>query len=512
MCGFANPLSFKKITDAEISTVANFIRENTMGFLQQRLRDIIDQLDEQCDQLECDVLVDDDELIDHFGALYAHNHKSFNFHLGDVILIKELVDHVKIIVDGNGINKGLAFFQSTKSRKRAVPRTACQSKDKKHKSPQVIANPIEEENLKAELISKVTAYFKPYMAGVHAKDETININDCIVVLQNDDGSNIYGEVCCIICKAENRKNQNSKRVYYNTKGKTKGCWVLSNITKHLKTLHGLSTHESQQLHTSSTQDLSHDVEKNVSHEEHYILETDANENLSVILVDDSELKRIENIDQDNQELFYSQLSAQIKKVMAVTLKHDEQREEVKYVLAKSLRKLMVAKIPGDGSCMFSSLAHQLFMHPIKSKEHKQATKQLRAAVVEHILQPGNYVLFEHRLRDRVLETGQTVTDFEKESKFFVRHILSKKNTWGGSETLLAVSILFSTNIFFFTEGDTCTKIKEVDQNHNRSLAIAFRIGLDNEGKKVLNHYDSVCEIDSADLYGVARKCCKQKAQ
>lgn len=427
MFGFANPLSFKKITDAEISTVAKFIRENTMDFLQQRLRDSIDQLDE----LECDVLVDEAELIDHFGEMYAHNHKSFNFLLGDIILIKELVEHVKGIADGNGINKGLAFFKSNKRcRKRTVPRTGCQLKDnKKHKSPKAIANPIEEEHLKAELISKVTACFKPYLTGVHAKDEVININECIVVLQNEDGSNIYGEVCCIICKAENRKNQKSKRVYYNTKRKTNGCWVLSNITKHLQKLHVPSIHDSQQSHTSSTQGsphIAHDVKENDSHEQHFILEADANDNLSVILVDDSELKRIENIDQDNQELLYSQLSAQINKVMAVTLKHDEQREEVKYVLAKSPRKLLVAKIPGDGSCMFSALAHQFFMHPIKSNEHKKATNQLRAEVVEHILQPENYVLYKHPLRDRVFETGQTITDVETESKFFVRHILSKK--------------------------------------------------------------------------------------
>lgn len=510
MCGFANPLSFKNVTDAEISIVETFIRTKTMDFLRQRMCDSINE--------QCDVLVADEELIDHFGELYANNQGSFMFHAGDIILIKELVDHVQRIVDGNGKNTGLVFFQNTEPiRKRAPLRTQV-SGNKKQKLPgKSLVKPIEEENLKAELIRKVTICFKPYMSEVHANNETINMNECVVVLKPEDGSKIYGDISCIICNVENRKNQKPKRVYYNTKGKSKGCWVLSNIMKHLQLKHNLSAQvdENNKLDLPNvTNDADNSTVPNLvdSHEEHYIVETDSNDNLSLVLVDDSELKKIENSDRDSPELLYSQLSVQINNVLATFLKNDEPHEEMEYFLTVSPRKLTVALIPGDGSCIFAAISHQLWMHKINSKEHKQATKKLRADVVEHILKPENFPLYQQRLHDRVYKihekSGKKITDMEKECKFFVRHILSNHKTWGGAETLLAVSILYSTNVFVFYEKGECSKIKKADHNNSRSIAIAFRIGLNEEGDETFNHYDSVCEISSADLYAVASRCCK----
>ena len=509
MCGFAHPLSFKNVTDSHISTVEKFIREKTMTILAKRLSESIGE--------ECDAVIDDEELINHFGEIYANDQESFEFRAGDIMLIKELVAHVKQIVDGNGINTGLGFFQNPKpNRKRAALATKCSIAKKSQKSSKPLVKPMEEDNLKFELIQKVTTCFEPYMNDLHAIDDSLNMNECVVVVQTEDGSKIYGDISCILCKYENRKNQKSKRVFYNTKGKTKGSWVLSNITKHLQTVHTSMA----QIDENDKLKLQHGVHDSdttrsiASHEEHYVVETDANEDLSIILVDDTDLKIKENLDKDDQELLYAQLSTQLTSVMAATLNHDDACEQMNFVLAKAQRKLTVANISGDGSCMFAALAHQLWMYKIDSKDHKQATKQLRAEVVEHILNPENYASYQHHLRDRVYSTiettGKNVTDIEKECKFFVRHILSSSKTWGGAETLLAVSVLYSTNVFVFNENGACSKIKKVGQNHSRSVAVAFRIGLNKEGDEVYNHYDSVCEINSADLYHVARKCSKHK--
>lgn len=88
-----------------------------------------------------------------------------------------------------------------------------------------------------------------------------------------------------------------------------------------------------------------------------------------------------------------------------------------------------------------------------------------------------------------------------ECKLYVRHVLSNTKTWGGVETLLAVSSLYSTNIVVFNEDGICTKYNKADENHDRSLAIAYRFGLND---KIRNHYDSVFEASAADLYSVAR--------
>lgn len=219
----------------------------------------------------------------------------------------------------------------------------------------MLALPIEKENLKFELIQKVTNCIEPYVSDVlHASNQNLNINECIVVIQTEDGSQIYGDVTCIICQAENRKNQKSKRVYYNTKRKTKGCWVLSNINKHLQQQHMASNQIANENKLNSpitTDDADTMSQLVVSHEEHYTV--DSNGDLSVVMTDDSELKKIEDSDHDYQELLYTQLSARIIDVMAAVLKNDETREQMEYVLDKSLRKLMVTIIPGLAPSLIS---------------------------------------------------------------------------------------------------------------------------------------------------------------
>lgn len=102
MSGYGNPISFKKITDEDISVVEASIREKTLGILTQNLSDSIPG--------ECDVLVDDEQLIDYFGPIFAQNTCSFVFQPGDILLIKDLVDHVKRIADDGGTNEGLHHF------------------------------------------------------------------------------------------------------------------------------------------------------------------------------------------------------------------------------------------------------------------------------------------------------------------------------------------------------------------------------------------------------------------
>lgn len=169
---------------------------------------------------------------------------------------------------------------------------------------------------------------------------------------------------------------------------------------------------------------------------------------------------------------------------------------------KSPRKISVAIIPGDGSCLFGALAHQIWMHKINSKKHIQATKLLRANVVEHIL--SNFAFFEYHLKDRVYEikTSNEITDMSMECKLFVRHVLSNSKTWGGVETLLAVSNLHSINIIVFNEDGICTKYKKADENYDRSIAVAYR--LNEKGEQIRNHYDSVFEANAADLFSAAR--------
>lgn len=87
--GFGNVLSFKTIDDAEIEEVEKLVRENGVQFLSSN-----------SDKIKKDF----------FGDVFSANPSQFKFRPGDIKLIKQLVAHVKKIVDGNGVNKGIAHF------------------------------------------------------------------------------------------------------------------------------------------------------------------------------------------------------------------------------------------------------------------------------------------------------------------------------------------------------------------------------------------------------------------
>lgn len=363
-------------------------------------------------------------------------------------------------------------------------------------------------------MQKVIPYFKQCDVDENQYGE-------IVKIYIKDTGRVYGDIFCAICKIDGQKNQKAKRVYCNFDGKNNGCWVLSNFVKHLQTVHKMNVHQNRNhkspesllnlesnlsIQTNSTHNDSIHTDTSIHIEKQESTGISEND-LSVVLVDDEELKTQENKNCDTKELLYDQISKQIMMTMSAVLDHSDRQSQMYFVVGKAPRKLTVATIAGDGNCMFSSLVHQIFLHPINSKKHKDAAKKLRADVVEHILNPKNFPLFLHDLKDRVYDNNNTtdnkISDIEAECKIFVRHVLSKNKTWGGTETLLATSDLYSTNIIIFNEDSTCFKIKRAGKIFERSIAIAYRFGLNDQGERMRNHYDSVCDIGADDIFSAA---------
>lgn len=94
-CGFAHPLSFKHITDAEIDKVEAFVREKMKPKPSQS-------------KTEC------------FGQIFENDPEHFEFMPGERLYIKELVEHVKNTVDDGGRNKGIGHFQMNASVKSTI--------------------------------------------------------------------------------------------------------------------------------------------------------------------------------------------------------------------------------------------------------------------------------------------------------------------------------------------------------------------------------------------------------
>lgn len=90
VCGFANPLSFKQITETEIDKVEAFVRE--------KLKPKASQTQKDC-----------------FGEIFENDSKCFQFMAGERLYIMGLAEHVKKIVDDGGTNKGISYFQRHQS-------------------------------------------------------------------------------------------------------------------------------------------------------------------------------------------------------------------------------------------------------------------------------------------------------------------------------------------------------------------------------------------------------------
>lgn len=512
MAGFGNALSFKKITDEHIAIIEDFMRKNAFEYLTKEFCDV-------SMNNEYEVDIDDELLINYFGPLYAHNTESFQFRPGDKIRIKEIVNYVKSKVDEGGPNKHLSFFTSKQQNDQ-------QRRNKNtHAHKNAFASIVLDENkLKHELIEKVVKYFKQ-------ADISENHFGEIAKVHIADAGNVYGDIFCAICKSEHRKNQKAKRVYFNYNGKSKGVWVLSNFVKHLENVHKLKLQHSKKANASSLNGQidcedkteSDFVEQNNENKcpnasvsqinseqkrELDCMEKDGDNDASLIVIDDKELKRNieENKNCDTPALLYSQMSTQITKVMTAVYQNNEERSDISFFANEHSKKLTVVMIAKDGNCLFGSTAHQLFCYPLNSKEHREVTKKMRADVVAHILDPNNFQLYLHALKDRVYaqKNANEITDIEMECKMFVRHALSQNRFWAGVETLLAISELYETNVIVYNEDDKWAQFKHSGRKFNRSIVVAHRIGGSNEkGEAMRNHYDSVCEIESADLYAVA---------
>lgn len=89
-CGYDNALSFKTVDDTDIAYIEEHIKKKAFITVPNDLK----------------------SLINIFGRSYATNSKKFQFHLGDIKLIKMLAEHVKKVVDEHGMNKGLDRFKS----------------------------------------------------------------------------------------------------------------------------------------------------------------------------------------------------------------------------------------------------------------------------------------------------------------------------------------------------------------------------------------------------------------
>lgn len=230
-------------------------------------------------------------------------------------------------------------------------------------------------------------------------------------------------------------------------------------------------------------------------------------NLSIESVDSS-MRVGSNCDEELQ--IYTQVSSQITKMLQAVLIYNETEEEVIFDLDQTERVLHVAKITGDGNCLFRALAHQLLCQKLDSAIQNKSTKKLWADVVRYINE--NFAQFTHELKGCVfdLKTKNEIDSMENECHSYVDHILSKDGSWGGSESIKAVSAMHSVNILLFNEFGSCYYVNGFNSEYNKTVAIAYRLECGSNSKLKRNHYDSVTKIRQDDLFTCSRLLSNEK--
>lgn len=176
-------------------------------------------------------------------------------------------------------------------------------------------------------------------------------------------------------------------------------------------------------------------------------------------------------------------------------------DNMQFVIAKQNKTLTTAKILGDGNCLPGTICHQLFHDPVGSTAHRKKIKELRAKVVDYILDPENFPTFEHALKNRVYEikSKDEISDMTQECKLFVRYCLSKDRFWAGYEFIVAAAKIHRVNIIIFRENGNFDLTTSGPEIYSRTIALAYRVNYD---ETEYNHYDSVCDIDSNLLCAV----------
>lgn len=518
LSGFNDPLAFKDLNDKDIEKIEKYMRERALEFVAS-IHESVDTT--------CNVLLDNEQLTDIFGERYSTCPEQFQFLPGQINLIKILVSHVKKLVDGDGENMGLSQFNAKKKRAPKKTTNLLQAlnriDDHRHTDRTTAINEASHDLLVDQLYEKLLTCLISH--GV----DTTNMNKNSVEV---DESGAHGDIHCALCP-----NSEIQRVFYHSanSSRKRSYWVMSNYNRHLEKIHKLKINRLEKItqkcvkrpaltETNVKMQPIRDGMSTVAVVEDSLIESHS-EHIEPNSVEDSILpsepslgnnddslqfigfisRNQSTCTNDNVKLWlYTQISEQIQQMVAASLINSESERHMKFNLKNQDRSITVVETSRDGNCLFSALAHQLWPNQITTSVHKQNTKKLRKNVVEHILKEDKFHLYENILRDRIErdQKFESATSVTTECKLFVRHGLSRQGNWGGLETIKAVSNEYCVNVVVVNECGPCNMITG-SNDYKHSLVIAYRLGTNTDGCTAYNHYDSVSDMNSEDIYAAA---------
>lgn len=490
MCGFSNAMTFKAIDDDDINYVENFVRSDLLQYFaprQQSTPKTNGVNDDDC--VEADL---SEDVKQYFFGIYSSNPTKFVFLRGERKMLNALSDHVRSV---EATSLGLEYFQLNADgidKMKISWKGTFQSKigmhfgEKKqlvkHKKLITISSA---EDSKKDLFDKFQKFVRQ-----NYKNVLSDLSPDMVEIKMLPDNGIDARVQCVICL---ELGQTKKYSIFCQASSTSKCWVFSNLKRHM------------------------DKHKNDNHQTIRDAEISDHNSSSTFGENDESSEEEDNTsshcDEENgighQDLIYTQLSVQRLKMKNAVSMHKETIENITFDLSEHVDgSIGVIKIKTDGNCLFSALAHQLYCVKVNSKEHQNATKEIRQKSSAFIKQ--NYSSFANAIKGRIfdrlskndenivkIKTGEIKID--QECSIFVNHCLPKQGFWGGFESLKAISQIYKTNILVFSENSGYYFAERFNAGFDRSVFIAFRhVNVLEEIQAAAdvekNHYDSVVDV------------------
>lgn len=149
-------------------------------------------------------------------------------------------------------------------------------------------------------------------------------------------------------------------------------------------------------------------------------------------------------------------------------------------------RCIIQRIAGDGNCLFSSVAHQIFQYDVRSNMHASLTQTLREMAVEFLDQHYSNEDIRTLVRLRVddeFPCAKGNNEYVIFKNFL--HTLATDGIFGASESLLALATIFKCEIMILREQGYDTTVTSDETDTNLRIQIVYRGTVNN-----WNHYDS----------------------
>lgn len=522
MRGFKDALTFVFVDVATINTVENFIRNNLPGIISKwKTREDKPPINEE----------------DFFGDIHVFDPSSFEFTEGDRFQIEAIVTYVKSIV--NDPDRGVQYFAPNTFH---LNKPSCKrvgqyfGRDTTFRKSKQITKAVD---IKHQLYMNVVKILQKKNVNMN---KILHFTETMVSVREDDDVNPVGFVECVLCKPF-KGNKDPQIVQSKLVGdSSKVYWITSNfgkhIEKHLKkmkcavsnanfnSIDDIAMNESKMEHEMEyTEEMVSVLCDNELSDEFDVKnedegnDTDKNDRTIILQIDPIQ-KSMSN--EDLLSLIYNQISEQIQEMIASTLKHNVTEIDMPFEIENEKFTMHVAEIEPDGSCLFSALVHQIFKSKIGSRVFSNAVAKLRRDVVHHIKE--HRLDFEYELKGIVYELneGKKVTDIEKACTKYLEKTLPKNMTWGGSETIKAVTRMNAVNVLIMNEKGECYYPCGFNMRLKNTVILSFGVayienfseqdsqnnGCDSSDEITpntkRNHYNSVIRMDQKDIYAVSQ--------